>query len=325
LFTAPWGRSVTITSLFSAGILLTVAALPWFLSGGDAGVPGAIATASALATLVGTAIFSIRGYAVRADAIEVRRLGWTTRLPRAGLRRVEVAPGVMRGSLRVFGNGGLFALTGRFRNARLGAYRALVTDSDRTVVLHYDNRRVVVSPDRPAEFAHALGVPLAPTGAASAGDVDRSMALRWIAIVPVVVFLGVGLLVYSETRPLEVQLDAERLHVDGGLYEVDVPLARIREVELRDSRLRIGRRTNGFAAGSARRGYFDVDGLGRTRVFTDAASGPYLFIGADDGPVILRLRNASETRQLAAVLLRHWRSPVARHATGAHVAGDLRR
>ncbi len=299
MFKAPWGRSVRLATLFSVGILVVVAAMPWLLSGGDAGAPGALATVLALAILAGSALFAVRGYRVRPDAVEVQRLGWTTRLPRSGLRSVEVAPGVMRGSLRVFGNGGLFALTGRFRNARLGAYRALVTDSERTVVLHYDTRRVVVSPDRPAEFARALGVPLATPSAAADSAFGSGRALYWIAIVPIAVFLGVGLLIYVESRPIDVGLDAGRLQIDGGWYEADVPLARIREVELRDSPLRIGRRTNGFAVGSTRRGYFNVDGLGRTRVFTDAATGPYLFLDTGEGPIIVRLREAAATRQLA--------------------------
>jgi hypothetical protein len=78
--------------------------------------------------------------------------------------------------------------------------------------------------------------------------------LRRIVLVPPLVFCVAALMIYAETRPMDVRLDAERLHVDGGFYKVDVPLRRIQEVQLRESRPRIGRRTNGFAAGSALRG-----------------------------------------------------------------------
>jgi hypothetical protein len=244
----------------------------------------------------------VRGYAVLPDVIAVRRVGWTTRLARTGLQGVEVAPGVMQGSLRVFGNGGLFALVGRFSNPRLGAYRALVTDPDRTLVLHYDDRRVVISPDRPTEFAQALGVPLLPSTRSAVAGPGNRWGLGWIALIPPVAGIGVALLIYSETRPMEVRFDAERLHVDGGWYEVDLPLTRLQEVELRDSRPPVGKRTNGFAFGSTLRGYFNVEGLGRTRVFIDAGSGPYLLLRSDDGPVILSLQDAGETRQLAKSL-----------------------
>ena len=253
VFSAPWGRQVKAATLWGAGVLVTLAALPWLL--GAAGVPGIVASLVPLCILVGGAMSGVRQYDVLPNFIVIRRFGWTTRLSRFGLQRVEVEPGVMQRSMRVFGNGGLFALVGRFRNRRLGAYRALVTDPDRTVVLHYTDRRVVVSPDRPAEFAQAL----------------------------------------------------DRLHVDGGFYEVALPLARIREAELRDSRPSIGKRTNGFAFGSTLRGYFNVEGLGRTRVFVDAAKGPYLLLHTEEGAVIVRLQDESQTRRLAESLSRQMR------------------
>ena len=63
----------------------------------------------------------------------------------------------MARSFRTFGNGGLFAITGRYRNARLGAYHAYVTDSERTVVLRFPSLTLVVSPDNPEAFTRALG------------------------------------------------------------------------------------------------------------------------------------------------------------------------
>ena len=307
---APWGRHVKSTTLFVVALLVTVAALPWILSAGGAGIPGVVASLVPLGVLVGGAMSGIRGYAVLPDFIAVRRFGWTTRLSRTGLQSVEVAPGVMQGSVRVFGNGGLFALVGRFRNTRLGAYRALVTDPDRTLVLHYDGRRVVISPDRPTQFAQALGVPLRPPAASVGDGADTTWGgLRWIALIPPVVGIGVVLMIYSETRPMDVRFDAERLHVDGGLYEVDLPLRRLLEVELRDSRPPIGTRTNGFAFGSRLRGDFNVEGLGRTRVFMDGSSGPYLLLRTGDGPVILSLQDASQTRRLADVLRDHQKQP----------------
>ena len=58
----------------------------------------------------------------------------------------------MRGSLRLFGNGGIFSITGLFRNRALGNYRAFVTDLKRTVVLRFPERIIVVSPECPEKF-----------------------------------------------------------------------------------------------------------------------------------------------------------------------------
>src|SRR3954464_11996498 len=100
----------------------------------------------------GGALFTIRGYTVTPDALLVHRLFWTTRLPLAGLQSAQFEPNAMRWSIRTFGNGGLFSFTGWYRNKALGAYRAFVTDPHQTVVLHFPNRTVVVSPSVPAEF-----------------------------------------------------------------------------------------------------------------------------------------------------------------------------
>jgi hypothetical protein len=67
----------------------------------------------------------------------------------------------MARSLRTWGNGGAFAITGRFRNARLGAYRAYVTDTSRTVVLRFRSETVVISPDDPQRFTQVIAAYLA--------------------------------------------------------------------------------------------------------------------------------------------------------------------
>jgi hypothetical protein len=153
-YKAPWGISLIVVSslatVLCAGIaigfiLSGIRALQWMAS-----LP--------LAILVGGGMSTIRGYAVTPDAILVRRLFWTTRLPLTGLKSAQFEPDAMRGSIRTFGNGGLFSLSGSFSNKGLGAYRALVTDMHRTVVLRFPSRTVVISPAAPEEFVHDTGV-----------------------------------------------------------------------------------------------------------------------------------------------------------------------
>jgi len=101
-------------------------------------------------------VFSVQGYAVRDGQLLVHRLGWATRFDLADLRRVEIAPGIMRGSLMTFGNGGLFGFVGHFRNDALGAYRAYATKSEAAVVLYLEGEPVVVTPGDPAAFVEAV-------------------------------------------------------------------------------------------------------------------------------------------------------------------------
>ncbi|MEX8193646.1 PH domain-containing protein [Comamonas guangdongensis] len=161
---APWGRALIVISLLSsllclgisAGLMLSrVRGLSW-----PALLP--------LAVLAICALFTVRGYVVTADALLVRRLLWNTRLPwrgSAALQSVQAEPDAMRGSIRLWGNGGMYSFTGLFRSKALGSYRAFVTDRHRTVVLRFANRTVVVSPASPQDFVRdvqqVLGLPAA--------------------------------------------------------------------------------------------------------------------------------------------------------------------
>jgi hypothetical protein len=109
-----------------------------------------------LAIVPGAALFIVRGYAITSEAVFVVRPFWRTRLSRRGLQSATFEPGAMSGSLRLCGNGGFFSFTGLFSNKRLGRYRAFVTDPKLTVVLRYEGRTVVLSPERPEEFVREL-------------------------------------------------------------------------------------------------------------------------------------------------------------------------
>jgi hypothetical protein len=99
------------------------------------------------------ALFAIRGYSITPQAIRVHRLFWSTSVPLAGLETARFEPRVMKSSIRTFGNGGIFSISGWFYRKGLGAYRAFVTDPRQTVVLRFPSRRVVLSPDDPEGFA----------------------------------------------------------------------------------------------------------------------------------------------------------------------------
>jgi hypothetical protein len=100
--------------------------------------------------------FVVTGYAVDRHTLYVRRLLWSTRFPLAGLRRVYPLSGLCKGTLRVFGNGGLFAFTGLYRNRELGLFRLFATDLRHSVVLVLPKRTVVVTPAEPTEFVRYL-------------------------------------------------------------------------------------------------------------------------------------------------------------------------
>lgn len=120
------------------------------------------AIALPLAILLAAVPFVVRAYGVRDGVLFVRRLFWTTRVPLGELREADVDPQAGASSIRLWGNGGLFSFTGWFRNAKLGRYRAFVTDWQRAVVLRASSCTVVVSPADPVAFVRGLQAAAAP-------------------------------------------------------------------------------------------------------------------------------------------------------------------
>ncbi len=161
---APWPASLkavsTIGTLLIGGVGFALyRAIPHGTRTPFAEQFGTMLLAVPAAILLGALLFVVRGYEVDGADLAVDRLLWRTRVPLAGLARAWHDPSAMRRSLRVFGNGGLFAIAGVFQNRELGRYRAFVTDPKRAVVLRLASRTVVVSPaDPPALLAQLATV-----------------------------------------------------------------------------------------------------------------------------------------------------------------------
>ena len=148
-FGAPWGKMLTI---MSAGVVL----LFLVITGAAYREDGEVWALLFPLLLLLAVPFIVRGYVVENGSLVIRRMGWSTRFPLDDLESVEIDPHAMRGSIRVFGNGGLFSFTGLYRNRKLGNYRAFVNDLNRMVVLRFAKRTIVVSPNDPDGFAEAI-------------------------------------------------------------------------------------------------------------------------------------------------------------------------
>jgi len=146
-FSAPWSRSVRLATAVSIAVLFAVMLAGLFA--GPRQLPSwrVLMVGAPLVVLLGALPFMVRGYLLTESHIAVRRLGWSIMLPLAGLVAVTGEPEGLRGSLRLFGNGGLFGISGWFWNRRIGRFRAYATDPDRVVLLRYrDGRKVVLTP-----------------------------------------------------------------------------------------------------------------------------------------------------------------------------------
>ena len=146
-FSAPWSRPLRLLSAAAVIILVSVA-LAGLLITARLSLPVRIVLVTAPGVVLLLALlFTVRGYVLTESQIEVRRLGWSTILPLAGLATVTGEPDGMRGSLRLIGNGGLFSISGWFWSRKIGRYRAYATDPGRAVLLRYrDGTKVMLTP-----------------------------------------------------------------------------------------------------------------------------------------------------------------------------------
>ena len=146
-FGAPWGR---LLKGMSGGVVLL------FIGIAVAGKGDYIMMVLFPLILLTAAPYMVRGYVVDGNELLIKRLGWITKFPLDDLQSVEVDPHAVKGSIRTFGNGGLFSFTGRYYSKTLGHYRAFVNDWKKTVVLRFEKRTILVSPDDPAAFVESV-------------------------------------------------------------------------------------------------------------------------------------------------------------------------
>ena len=68
------------------------------------------------------------------------------RYPLQGVVSVDRDPEILRGAVRLMGNGGLGAIRGRFWSKRIGKFEAFMTGTENAVVVRWPDRVVAVSP-----------------------------------------------------------------------------------------------------------------------------------------------------------------------------------
>jgi len=156
---APWSTALKVMSLLGTVVLCAVSYAAFRAIPTPTGFTHHFGLGVALiplVVLIASLFFVVRGYSVDARHLIVERLVTTTRIPLAGLTRAWIDPSACKGSIRVFGNGGLFSFSGWFYSKRLGRYRLFATDFRHAVVLGLPRGNVVISPAAPHAFIEHL-------------------------------------------------------------------------------------------------------------------------------------------------------------------------
>lgn len=151
---APWPKLLKGVSAFCAAVLLSAGVVVWMAIPPHGFAHTLVSLAAWAPPAIGATalLFTVTGYEVDMGRLYVRRLLWATTIDLTGLKEVRHDPDALKGSVRIFGNGGLFAFTGLYENKKLGRYRLFATDSKCSVVLVTPGRTVVVTPADPDAF-----------------------------------------------------------------------------------------------------------------------------------------------------------------------------
>ncbi|MDD9899677.1 MAG: PH domain-containing protein [Alphaproteobacteria bacterium] len=96
----------------------------------------------------------VRSYTLVDGMIAVHRVFWSNRFY-LGTGRTAFQKKMPR-SWRLFGNGGLFSVSGCFWNREAGHYRAFITDPSRIVWVNTGERMIAISPEDPEAFMAAF-------------------------------------------------------------------------------------------------------------------------------------------------------------------------
>jgi hypothetical protein len=160
-FAAPWSRALKTASALAVVVLAGIAAAAILVVPARLLLTRSVMLGVPLGALALALLNRVSGYTLTATHLQVRRPFWSTTFALAQLLSVAGDAEVFKGSVRLFGNGGLFSITGFFWKRRLGCYRAFATDPARAVVLRFRTRTIVVTPDDPQRFIVRLRTHLA--------------------------------------------------------------------------------------------------------------------------------------------------------------------
>ncbi len=175
-----------------------------------------------------------------------------------------------------------------------------------------DARRFRVGTDEPGALAAAIARTKGASAAATAPEPaawrrtsDGVPWLRWLPAIGLGAALVVGIF-WSQVRPPRVRVGPEGFRVDTPFYGVTVPAGDIVAISLEQRLPRLLRRTNGFAGAGTLRGWFQVEGWGKGRLYVEQGMAPYVVVRLREGFVVVNFREPERTLALYDDFARQW-------------------
>lgn len=185
--------------------------------------------------------------------------------------------------------------------------------TDRIAVEHAGGL-LLISPRQKAAFVHAMTVAVPGLQVAGLPGADGQVpiepesfnvgAILPAAIVVIAAFAFGGWSLYTSLHDPVVTLTPDGLAIDA-YYDESLSRGEVVRIHLEDA-LPPTTRRQGFAAFDRLRGTFDVEGMGRTRIFASIDQPPFIVIDTTSFPLIVNFSDPARTRELYDQLLETW-------------------
>ena len=169
-------------------------------------------------------------------------------------------------------------------------------------------RRFRIGSDEPAALAEAIGrlVGQRPATGRETPVPSRPRVTVGFAFAIVAGLAVVGGCFYLQTQPPRIAVGPHQISVHALFWGQDYRMVDVTHVSLETDLPRIRARTNGFAGGGILRGYFELEGLGKGKLFVEQGCSPYVLIRLQSGYVIVNFREPARTIALFDEIRRHW-------------------
>ena len=127
-------------------------------------------------------------------------------------------------------------------------------------------------------------------------DKAKRAKLTYIILGLVAVFV-IGLLTYGYL-PTKVNVSDNMIKFSG-MYGFETSITDIDKVELSDKIPHIKTRTNGFSSGAVKKGFFNLDKFGKTRLLISSNKSPYLIMTKNNSDkIIVNFKDKNVTEKI---------------------------
>jgi hypothetical protein len=127
-------------------------------------------------------------------------------------------------------------------------------------------------------------------------DKAKRVKLTYVILGLVAVFV-IGLFTYGYL-PSKAVISDNKIKFSG-MYGIELNVTDIEYVELLDMIPDVKTRTNGFSSGLVKKGFFNLDNFGKTRLLISSNKSPYLIITKNNSDkIIVNFKDKTETKKL---------------------------